>query len=36
MFDVTQLRTINATLSSIAAVLLAAGYACIRRGRVIF
>ncbi len=34
MFDVTQLPAVNATLNSIAATLLAAGYVCIRRGRV--
>ena len=34
MFEVTQLPAVNATLNSIAAVLLAAGYACIRRGRI--
>lgn len=34
MFEVTQLPAVNATLNGIAAVLLAAGYACIRRGRI--
>ena len=34
MFEVTQLPAVNATLNSIAATLLAAGYVCIRRGRV--
>ena len=34
MFEVTQLPAVNATLNSLAAVLLAAGYACIRRGRI--
>ena len=34
MFEVTQLPTVNAALNGIAATLLAAGYVCIRRGRV--
>ena len=34
MFEVTQLPAVNATLNSIAAILLAAGYVCIRRGRI--
>lgn len=34
MFDVTQLPAVNATLNGIAATLLAAGYVCIRRGRI--
>ena len=34
MLEVTQLPAVNATLNSIAATLLAAGYVCIRRGRV--
>ena len=34
MFEVTQLPAVNATLNGIAATLLAAGYACIRRGRI--
>ena len=34
MFEVTQLPAVNATLNSIATILLAAGYACIRRGRI--
>ena len=34
MFEVTLLPTVNATLNGIAATLLAAGYVCIRRGRI--
>ncbi len=34
MFEVTQLPAVNATLNGIAATLLAAGYVCIRRGRI--
>ena len=34
MFEVTQLPAVNAILNSVAAVLLAAGYVCIRRGRI--
>ena len=34
MFDITTLPAVNATLNSIAAVLLASGYILIRRGRV--
>lgn len=34
MFEVTELPAVNATLNGIAATLLAAGYACIRRGRI--
>ena len=34
MFEVTQLPTVNAALNGIAATLLAAGYVCIRRGRI--
>ena len=34
MFEVTQLPTVNAALNGTAATLLAAGYLCIRRGRV--
>ncbi len=34
MFDITTLPALNATLNSIAAVLLASGYVLIRRGRV--
>ncbi len=34
MFEVTQLPTVNAGLNGIAATLLAAGYVCIRRGRI--
>ncbi len=34
MFEVTQLPAVNATLNGMAATLLAAGYVCIRRGRV--
>ena len=34
VFEVTQLPTVNAALNGIAATLLAAGYVCIRRGRV--
>ncbi len=34
MFEVTQLPAVNAALNGIAATLLAAGYMCIRRGRV--
>ena len=34
MFDVTQLPAVNATLNGTAATLLAAGYLCIRRGRI--
>ena len=33
MFDITTLPALNATLNSIAAVLLASGYMLIRRGR---
>lgn len=34
MIEVSQLPAVNATLNAVAATLLAAGYACIRRGRV--
>lgn len=34
MFEVSQLPAVNAALNCTAAALLAAGYACIRRGRV--
>ena len=34
MFEVSQLPAVNAALNCVAAALLAAGYACIRRGRV--
>ena len=34
MLEVTQLPAVNATLNGIAATLLAAGYVCIRRGRI--
>ena len=34
MFDITTLPAVNATLNSIAAVLLTSGYVLIRRGRV--
>lgn len=34
MFEVTQLPAVNASLNAVAAVLLAVGYGCIRRGRV--
>ncbi len=34
MFEVTQLPAVNATLNGVAATLLAAGYVCIRRGRI--
>lgn len=34
MIEVSQLPAVNATLNAVAGTLLAAGYACIRRGRV--
>lgn len=34
MIEVSQLPAVNAALNAVAATLLAAGYACIRRGRV--
>lgn len=34
MIEVSQLPAVNATLNAVAATLLAAGYACIRRGRI--
>ena len=34
MLEVTQLPAVNATLNGVAATLLAAGFVCIRRGRV--
>lgn len=34
MIEVSQLPAVNATLNAVAGTLLAAGYACIRRGRI--